>query len=260
MAAQDPHEQRVVAESFGVDAARYDKARPSYPAELVQRVLNGGPGTEVLDVGCGTGIATRLFRSVGCQVLGIDVDDRMAELARRDGTRVEISTFEEWDPAGRSFDVVIAAQSWHWVDPVLGAAKAAEALRPGGRLAPFWNVAQLPPGLADACGAVYRAVVPGGPNPWVRPALEMYAPLVTKTMDGIRRAGGFAEPEEWRIDWQHRYTGDEWLEQVLTTGMATTLSPRQSDELISGFGTAIDSVGGAFTVDYTTAAVIAVRD
>ncbi len=46
-----------------------------------------------------------------------------------------MAAFEAWDPAGREFDAVISGQSWHWVDPVAGAAKAAQVLRPGGRLA-----------------------------------------------------------------------------------------------------------------------------
>jgi len=55
-----------------------------------------------------------------------------------------VAKFEDWDPVGRTFDAVIAAQAWHWVDPVAGAAKAAAVLRPGGRLAVFWNAFDPP--------------------------------------------------------------------------------------------------------------------
>ncbi len=105
----------------------------------MNRIIAASPGRAVLDVGCGTGIAARQFQAAGCQVLGIDPDERMAGLARRGGLEVEVATVETWDPAGRHFDTVIAGQAWHWVDPVAGAAKAAQALRPGGRLAVFWN-------------------------------------------------------------------------------------------------------------------------
>src|SRR5260370_20744524 len=89
------------------------------------------PGRDVLDVGSGTGIAARLFAAAGCRVPGVDPDPRMAGLARQGGTATEVATFEGWDPAGRTFDAVIAAPAWHCVDPVAGAAKAAAALRPG---------------------------------------------------------------------------------------------------------------------------------
>ena len=157
---QASHLQRQVAEGFGTDAGRYDRARPTYPADLVDRIIAASPGRDVLDVGCGTGISARLFQAAGCRVLGVDPDPRMAELARQGGTETEVATFEDWDPAGRTFNAVIAAQAWHWVDPVAGAAKAAAVLRPrrtaGGvleRLRPAGGLARgvrrgLPPGAA----------------------------------------------------------------------------------------------------------------
>src|SRR5215831_1452321 len=176
-----PHQHRQVAESFGADPERYDRARPRYPGALVDRIVAASPGPDVLDVGIGTGIAARQFQAAGCRVLGVDVDARMAGLARQRGLEAEVSAFEAWDPAGRTFDAVIAAQAWHWVDPVTGAAQAARVLRPGGRLAAFWNVMQPPPGMADAFAAVYRRVAPDLPfTPWSRPALDVYSGMFTK--------------------------------------------------------------------------------
>jgi len=54
-----------MAESFGVDVDRYDRARPHYPAELVARVVAGSPGADLVDVGCGPGaLTTELVRPV----------------------------------------------------------------------------------------------------------------------------------------------------------------------------------------------------
>ena len=139
----EPHRHRQVAESFGTDAGRYDRARPSYPAALVEWIVAASPGPGVLDVGCGTAIAARQFQAAGCRVLGVDPDVRMADLARRNGLEVEMAAFEAWDPAGRAFDAVVAGQAWHWVDPVAGAAKAAQALRPAGG----WRCSGMPSSL-----------------------------------------------------------------------------------------------------------------
>src|SRR5215471_4060471 len=141
---REPHQQRQVAESFGMNAERYDRTRPRYPDALVERIVATIPGRDVLDVGVGTGIAARQFQAAGCRVLGIDPDARMADLARRLGVEAEVATFEAWDPAGRLFDAVIAGQAWHWVDPVAGASQAAAVLRPGGRMALFWNALDPP--------------------------------------------------------------------------------------------------------------------
>jgi SAM-dependent methyltransferase len=129
---REPHRARQVAESFGSNAERYDRTRPHYPEALVHRIVAGSPGSDVLDVGVGTGIEARQFQAAGCRVLGVEPDARMADFARRSGVEVEEATFEAWDPAGRNFDAVVAGQAWHWVDPAAGAAKAADGIRQAG--------------------------------------------------------------------------------------------------------------------------------
>ena len=132
------HTNRTRAESFGAVAEVYELARPSYPPALVDDLLAGAPA-DALDVGCGTGKAARLLTQRGVPVLGVEVDARMAAVARAHGLTVDIGTFEQWNAAGRQFDLIVSGQAWHWIDPDAGAAKAAVLLRPGGLLAPFWN-------------------------------------------------------------------------------------------------------------------------
>lgn len=254
------HQQRTVAESFGADAERYDRARPRYPAGLVDRVIAESRGREILDVGCGTGIAARLFASAGCRVLGVEPDARMAEIARGGGTEVQVARFEDWDAGRRRFDAVISAQAWHWVDPVAGAAKAASVLRPGGRLAVFWNVFDPPARLRAAFDGVYRRVLPGSPlgGLWSLPALTAYQAMSGTAASGIRRAGGFGAPQEWRFDWSRPYTREEWLAVVPTLGGHGEFPPAVLAELLTGLGAVIDTAGGTFAMPYATVAVTAV--
>jgi SAM-dependent methyltransferase len=114
------HADRQRACSFGTDADRYDRARPSYPPALLDDLLASRP-VKVLDVGCGTGIAARLLQARGCEVLGIEPDERMAAVARRRGLRVEPGRFEDWRPPSGTVDLIVSGQAWHWVDPVAGA-------------------------------------------------------------------------------------------------------------------------------------------
>ena len=256
---REAHQARQVAESFGSDAARYDRTRPAYPDALVERIAAASPGPDLLDVGCGTGIAARQFQAAGCQVLGVDPDARMADLARRSGVEVEVATFEAWEGGGRAFDAVVAGQAWHWVDPVAGAAKAAQVLRPGGRLAVFWNAFQPPPEVGEAFSAVYRRAMPDLPfDIWARP-MDAYSAMCAKAADGIRQANAFGDPEQWRFDWKRSYTRDEWLDQLPTFGGHTQLPPAKQAELLAGIGAAIDALGGGFTMAYATMAVTAAR-
>ncbi|MFD9483725.1 class I SAM-dependent methyltransferase [Streptomyces sp. NPDC059991] len=256
------HQLRQAAESFGSDAVRYDRARPRYPDALVDRITTPTQGARVLDVGCGTGIVARQFRAAGCEVLGVEPDARMADVARRLGVEVEVATFEAWDPGGREFDAVVAGQAWHWVDPAAGAAKASRMLRHGGRLAAFWNVFQLPPEVAEAFAAVYRRVLPDAPfnlQALTEQPLDAYEALFAKAVDGMRGAGAFSEPEQWRFDWEWSYSRDAWLDQVPTHGALTRLPPDKLAEVLEGIGAAIDTVGGGFTMRYATVAVTATR-
>jgi SAM-dependent methyltransferase len=256
-----PHQHRRVAESFGTDSERYDRTRPRYPDALVERIVAAAPGPDVLDVGIGTGIAARQFQAAGGKVLGVEPDARMADFARRSGVEVEVATFEDWDPAGRHFDAVIAGTAWHWVDPVAGAEKAARVLRPGGRLAVFWHVFQLPSEVAKAFGEVYQRVVPDAPFDFrsMRSAMDVYQVMFAKAADGIREVGGFGEPEQWRFDWEQSYTRDAWLDQMPTQGSLTQVAPDKVAEVLAGTGAAIDAMGGSFTMSYATVAVTAAR-
>ncbi|MFD7985009.1 class I SAM-dependent methyltransferase [Kitasatospora indigofera] len=262
-----PHRHRPLAESFGSDAERYDRTRPPYPDALVRRIIaaapaRGAPGAlDVLDVGAGTGIEARQFRAAGCTVLGVEPDPRMAGFARRSGIEVEEATFEAWDDAGRRFDAVVSGQAWHWVDPVLGAAKAAEVLRPGGRLAVFWNVARPPAGAAGAFAAVYDRVAPDSlaarAHRLPTAALAGYSAVFDRAADGIRQAGAFGEPEQWRFDWRRRYSRDEWLDQLPTQGDHGRLPPAVLAAVLAGVGAAVDALGGAFTMEYSAVVVTA---
>jgi SAM-dependent methyltransferase len=257
-----PHQHRQVAESFGTDAERYDRTRPRYPEALIDRIVAAAPGPEVLDVGIGTGITARQFQAAGCTVTGIDPDPRMADFARRSGFPVTVSTFEAWDPGGRLFDSVIAGQAWHWVDPVAGAARAAQVLRPGGQLSVFWNAGQPPPAAAEAFATIYERLLPGSPMApayRLKSALEGYSTMAATAIDGVRQAGGLGEPSLWQFDWEHSYRRDEWLDLLPTQGLHTRLEPGVLDRLLGEIGVAVDALGGRLDMHYTALVVSAER-
>ncbi|MBF6322760.1 class I SAM-dependent methyltransferase [Nocardia cyriacigeorgica] len=261
-AARQPHRARTIAESFGVDAHGYDRARPRYPDALIARIVAESPGPEVLDVGCGTGIAGRQLQAAGCRVLGIEPDARMAEFAGARGLPVEVATFETWAPRGRSFDAVVAAQSWHWVDPAAGSAQAARVLRPRGRIAIFGHVFEPPAEVAEPFADAYRRAAPDSPfadQPARRP-LELYETTYTKIGQSLTATGTFSSPELWRYDWDRTYTREEWLALLPTTGGLTSLTRSQQAEITEAVGSAIDALGGRFTMHYTTLAISAIRD
>jgi 2-polyprenyl-3-methyl-5-hydroxy-6-metoxy-1,4-benzoquinol methylase len=78
---------------------------------LIDEILGPFPSAlSVLDVGCGTGIASRLMTKRGAHLSGVELNAGMAHIAERHGISVEVVAFEEWDPAGRTFDRVTSAR------------------------------------------------------------------------------------------------------------------------------------------------------
>ncbi len=136
----DPSRRREI---FDEDAERYDRARPDYPLQLYDDLveLAGiGPGCRVLEIGCGTGQATVPLAERGCEIVAVELGASLAKIARRKLERfpnadVVTASFEDWPLPDEPFDVVLAATAWHWLDAAVRTEKAATALRPGGSLA-----------------------------------------------------------------------------------------------------------------------------
>jgi SAM-dependent methyltransferase len=138
---------------FGRTADSYHCARPDYPERmyriLVERCRLRGART--LEVGAGSGIATRRLLELGVQslvavepdpVLSKSLDDLACESPGR--VAVVSSPFESAELPECAFDLAVCATSYHWLDPRIAPRKLGACLRPGGRLALFWNVFQDP--------------------------------------------------------------------------------------------------------------------
>ncbi len=124
-------------------AAEYDRSRPTYPDELVDRALElaeVGSGDRALEVGCGSGQLTRSLVTRGLEVTAVEPGTRLMSLAAQnlDGRgEVEFmnARFEDARLPGGHFGAVFSASAFHWIDPEVSWEKAARVLAPGGTLA-----------------------------------------------------------------------------------------------------------------------------
>jgi SAM-dependent methyltransferase len=205
----------------------YDRVRPGYPdalfADLVA-VTGVGERSLVLEVGCGTGQATRSLAAIGCSVTAVEPGDGMAALARRrlapfENVAVESSTFEEWNDRGRRFDVLVAASAWHWVDPGIGWRRAHEVLHPAGWTALLGHVVvrrQGEPEVYAYTADLHERFSPGNPD-WGHPPLE---DEVRGTDDGwgqVEDPGGvFGPPILRRYPMVQSFDGEGFAELLRT--------------------------------------------
>lgn len=253
------HLSRDRAESFGEDAELYDRARPEYPAALVEDLTAGAP-LDVLDVGSGTGKAGRLFRDAGCRVLGVEIDPRMAAVARSSGLEVEVASFESFDGGGRSFDLVVSGQAWHWVDPEVGPVRAADLLRDGGRLAPFWNYRDAPDeDELEAVSAIYRREAPELIGPDGRVGTWDRQPDLTDRIAEIEASGRFGSCDVRRYPWSQVSTTEQWIDRLTTHSEHRLLGPAVRDRLFAALRQLHDEQGGSLVLAYTTYCIVAER-
>ena len=225
----DP-DRRHLGRVFEEVPALYDRIRPGYPDELfadLVTIARMDRRSSVLEVGCGTGQATRALAALGCSVTALEPGAGMAALARRrlaafGNAGVETSAFEDWDDRARRFDVLVAASSWHWVDPSIGWRRAHELLRPGGWLALLGNVVVRRSGEPEVYAEtadLHERFCPGNPG-WGHPPLE---DDVLRTSQGWGLAGdpsGLFRPTIVRwyptIQW---FTGEGFADLLRSTSL-----------------------------------------
>lgn len=250
------HANRARALAFGGVAAQYDRARPTYPKALIDTLMEWAPRT-VLDVGCGTGKASRLLADRGCDVLGIEPDAQMAAVARDHGVRVEEGTFEEWEPRHRGFDLVISGQAWHWVEPTVGVAKAASVLPAGGHLAVFWNRGRHDALVADALDPVYARFAPA----LTRPSRELHPEHEAHDahLEELASNDYFASVEARAFSWEAAYDRDQWLDFSATQSDHVLLPAAQRAALLEAVGDVIDELGGRLSYHFSTLLITATR-
>jgi SAM-dependent methyltransferase len=253
-------EQRL---TFDQVAALYEAARPDYPQALCDDVVSFaelGADDAILEVGCGTGKATRGFAPLGLRIVALDPGAELIRVARErlaefPNVEFAVSTFEAWRPRRAGFRLVIAAQSWHWVAPEARFAKAAESLSAGGSLAVFGHVpVGLPAPLLEAFRDIHlRHTGIWGPRPEAA-----YLP------DGPFKAwfdqsGHFAPATHMSYPWKWRQTARSYIDLMSTWSDFRLLDPAKRDALGAEVGEAIVAHGGEFDMQYETHLYMAKR-
>ena len=256
-APQELHLDRGRAGSFGSVAEQYDRYRSAYPRELIDDLAGLGP-VKVLDVGCGTGKAAVALAERGFSVLGVELDERMAQVARTHGIEVQVSPFETWDAAGRTFDLVTCGDAWHWIDPTRGMAKAAEVLNVGGTIARFWTATVLSEDVSAAFDPIYRRYAPEVTHVW-RPAQNAQR-VHASSDDPFERSSAFSPVEMRTYQWERSFRSDEWVGLAATVSDHQRLGAERLTALLGALRTTIEDLGGSVHARQETCVLLAQRD
>jgi SAM-dependent methyltransferase len=206
-------------ESFDAVAELYDLARPPYPTALIEDLVRScrlRRGSRVLEIGAGSGQLTVPLAAGGAVVTAVELGPNLAALARRhlsefDNARVLVADFDAWNPVPGSFDLVVAATAFHWLDEKSRVSKSVEALRQGGRLAVIqthWGVGDEGDAFAEASQACYRRWDPEHDTAYQPTRLED----LPERLDEVADTGQFRAVEHTRYSVRRCYTARAYLD------------------------------------------------
>lgn len=262
---------------FDQVAELYDAARPGYPAQALadmQARCAVGAASRVLEIGCGTGQATRALAATGAAIDCLEPGPSLAALTRKNLTpfpnaRVSTSRFEDLTSPTGHYDVIVSATAFHWTDPNVSFAKTARLLRPSGSFALMTNAhasggtqAQIASPIAE----IHRRLAPEI-GPWSYRSAEE---ILTRAQGGgdiaavwsrVERKLGeppsvahlFEPPVVSTYPWLANYSRDGYLDMLATQSSYALMEPNRRGRLLDAIGRVVDDhLGGLVTKQYVT--------
>ncbi len=248
--------------SFNAAAGAYQRGRPPYPDRVFDLLADRcglRPGTRVLEVGAGSGLATGPLLAAGADVVAVEPGESLAAILAAahgcDRLRITVADFETAELTG-GFDLAVAATALHWLDPVSSTRKLGELVRPGGWLAAWWNEfgdVNRPTAFRDRLDAVYHDLLPAEPG---------YRDSRSHVLDTDRwrrqlTAGGlFDDVTVEIIEWQQLLTPQTARDLWSTFPNIAELAPPARDQFLTRLASLIEAEGGQvadprLTVIYT---------
>jgi len=215
--------------SFDGAAEIYHGVRPGYPPSMFDelfRLLPNNPA--ILEVGPGTGQATRDLLSRGANVFAVEIGPAMAaklrEVLPSPALTVMVGDFEEFDVGEHSFDAVFSATAYHWISQKAQVDRPADVLKPGGMVA-IVDVNQVSSpedkGFFTAAQPIYERYGEGHTGP---PAPERNAvdPPMHHVLHGDRR---FSDVELRTYDWDQTYSAADYRKLMLSYSSTQMMTP-----------------------------------
>jgi SAM-dependent methyltransferase len=250
-------ERAYLREMFDAAAERYDRARPGYPRQLFEDLVELAelrPGARVLEIGPGTGQATLPLAERGFEIIAVELGPALAAVARQKLKRfgaveVVVAAFEDWQMGLQSFDLVVCATAFHWLDPAVRMQKVAAALRQGGTFATIatHHISGGTEAFFVEMQACYERFDPATP-PGLRQPRASEIPADTAELD---ESGLFQPATFRRYEWEQTYSTAAYLDLLLTYSGHRALDAESQSGLLGCIASLIDTrYGGSIRKPY----------
>jgi ubiquinone/menaquinone biosynthesis C-methylase UbiE len=242
---------------YSAVATAYDRVRPRYPVDLIQRAIELAqisPPARILEIGCGPGIATVEFARRGFSMVCVEPCLEMCQFARQNcaeypNVEIQNTSFEEWNLQANSFDAVLAASSFHWIPPEIACPKVADALRDNCPLILLWNVVPQPRDeVFQVLESVYRNCAPSMAK-YV--SIEQDKLNLQALVQTVIDSGFFQELITSELVYNITYNTDNYLMLLSTLSPYIALEPEVRNALFAGLRDTIDMhLGGAIELEH----------
>lgn len=227
-------ELRRRAAAFQSTGEQYHRLRPPFPDQVVEWMLPPG-ARRVAELGAGTGRLTDSLVERGLDVVAVDPSASMLQVlsGRLPGVRTVLATAEDTGLADASFDAILVAQAWHWMDPDAASAEAARILRPGGTLAMVWNQRVPTPGWQESFDAVQDAL--------------RGVDLIDAEASAARPP--FAERGELQFTWSREVPAEDFIQNYTTHSPFLLASPEEQARRLERWRTLVEANSGELVTE-----------
>lgn len=214
---------------FNEVAALYEKYRPQYVPALFKTLIEYAKldeNSHALEIGIGTGQATRPILETGCQVTAIELGNKLADYSRNKFSEypnldIKNIPFEDYEGDQDSFDLIYSATAFHWIPVELGFPKLFNLLKPGGAIALFWNrpfVGKEDDPLHQAIQQIYTELRPDSSRKVLQHETKRYEHTISNIL-----TYGFTDLEFRLLHNERQFNAEEYIALLQTYSDHATL-------------------------------------
>ncbi|MDA1358828.1 methyltransferase domain-containing protein [Glycomyces luteolus] len=250
-------------ETFNDDPEAYHQARPGYPSGLYSILAERcglAAGSRVLEIGPGTGQATRDLLAYGVEITAVELGAGLAETLRSSlpDPRLDVIVGDiARTPLPRgAFDLAVCATAFHWLEPAEVIPALAKSLRPGGALAVWWNIVGDPERPTPIQARLRELWAEWGPEP---SANELASPgphglHIEQRIADLRSGGHFGDVAADELRWEHRFTATGVRRLFSTFSNLKRLTAEERDRFLDRIAEMVErEFGGEVAHPYVTA-------
>ncbi|MBQ3497921.1 MAG: class I SAM-dependent methyltransferase [Clostridia bacterium] len=252
---------KTESEIFNKAADYYDRFRPSYPQEIVDTLISETEifeGSKLLEIGAGSGKATSLLAGKGFDILCIEPGKDLVRIGnerfKNDFVEFRLGRFEQIQLSEKSFDLVFAAQSFHWIPQPEGFEKCHNILKPNGSLAIIYNMYIVEDNEQDR-ELLSLSKKHGGFADFV--TLKQSDERIQSICSNIENSQKFNAVKIFKKNWIKEYTADEYYGFVLTGNKILQKNENEKAQIYTDIKCLAEKFGGTIKRSYLCVLYIA---